>query len=172
MRLFYFGIVIILAMSSCQSNEQNDEPSTSSDEIEVVREDNVLSSTLQTILLSEDKVVRNVDFSMTKPQVEAIEQLEIVKATDKSTLYSIDLSDTDFADITYTYDNNGNLSKVQIDIFTANKAGTTTYLNEIKNYFDKKYAKVDNLWDGTDYTVFLKEFTNSDNGLYAVWEKN
>ena len=172
MRLFCFGIVMILTMTACQSNTQNNETPTSSDEIEIIQEEGLLSSTLQTILLSSDEVVRNLDFSMNKAQIEKIEQSEMVESTDEGTLYSINLSDTDFADITYTYDDNENLTKVQIDIFTENEESTTAYLNEMENHFDEKYMKVDNLWDGVDYTIFLKEFTNNDNGLYAVWEKN
>ncbi len=168
-------LVVTLAtftILSCNTNTEKNNAHTTNES------DNnaALHQDLKQILISNDKVVRNVDFTMSNHSVTSTESATLLKNEDGLLTYSTDLDDQSFLDITYHLVND-KVSKIQIDIFSKDESTVNHIMKNLESHFDKNYKKRSHLWDGTfdnsDFTVFMKRMddTQENYGIYLVYEK-
>ncbi len=131
---------------------------------------------LDTIFKPINGVVRGFDWSATAGDIQAKETASPVEEADESKkVFTIDLNENEFADITYQFQGDS-LASIQLDIYPADEAAAQRYAGNLKSFFNVKYKKRSELWEGSEngkiFTVFLTE-KNSDAGPFVtvIWER-
>ncbi len=122
-------------------------------------------------------VVRGFDWNNSPEEVQKGERATPLDSTaePKTLAFTLDLSEEEFADITYRFKDK-KLVAIQLDIYPKDKASTDKYVNQLSAFFDSKYKKRAELWEGSEkeqiFTVFLTQ-KNIGAGPFVtvIWEK-
>ena len=161
----------LLAFTACQSGNQTDAeeaPPLPNNQVDI-------PASWSALFNPNSGVFRGVDFTMTQEQVATAESAEKVSEAAGSATYTLDLNENEFADIHYSFAD-GNLQKMQVDVFSSDAASAEAAGEELTNLFNAKYQSRSNLWDGSEkgvnFTAFVKVFDSEENpGMTIVWER-
>ena len=176
MRPFFFLILFaMLGFMACQSNTTTTEETTQTTAALPPNNSVEPPAMLAPLFNTTAGVFRGMDFSMGMAGVLAKESAELVEQVDNTATYSIDFSETEFADITYQ-SNGATLNKIQVDIYAATPASAATWHRELKAFFDEKYLpRTDQIWDGSEngtvFSAYLSLIEEAEApGVLIVWE--
>lgn len=159
----------LLLLVSCQHVPANKEETKKN---QATNKPIAVPTSLSSLFTPDAGVLRGIDFSSTKTSIQSKETVSAVNDTrNRNNLkYSVDLNETDFADITY-YFGGETLQKIQVDVFTEETSAADQLFNEITNFFNKKYKVRKSIWEGSEngksYTIYAKQLKS---GLYIVYE--
>lgn len=122
-----------------------------------------------------NRIFKNIDFNSTKRNIQSQAEGKKIKETADMLLYSTDISDEDFEDIAYSFEND-KLNKIEYTAYLGASSTASALNQKLKSEFDENYTKVGKLWDGkiknTPFTVFLKKTTiNKKNAVIVIFEK-
>lgn len=161
--LALFSIIIF----SCNKRAVNEKSAQDQEsEIKIVQVPNSLSK-----IFNNKEVFRGTNFYHSSADVKNFEkEFNLVKSNDSNLIYSLDLNENDFVDITY-YFKNDTISKIQLDIFASDKEKARTYYQDLSSYFDLKYTKRKKIWESENnekpFTIFAELL---ESGIYIVYE--
>lgn len=164
-------LVLVLSMFSCKNETKvSKTPVQAENSTNKVQVDDYLKP----LFLSGNYVFRGTDFTMNRDQVTEIELVPVTKKTSNSLMFTEDLTDDSFIDVTYFFQNK--LNKIEANIYSKNDQEAQKYYNGVVNYLNKKYTKRGNIWegksDGVNFTAFIKKMDSSKfHGSYLVFEK-
>ncbi len=122
-------------------------------------------------------VFRNMHFGMNAAQVSKTEVAKVHEKSAAKLVFSEDLRNGGFADITYTFDKADRLKKIEYDAYFGDAASANKSYKTIANGLNANCKKLSKFWDCFDekntYTVFLKEVKSSKAfGVNAVFERD
>ncbi len=131
---------------------------------------------LTSIFSPNTAVIRGFDWSSSPEDVRSKETAApLADSGENEAAFTLDLNEEEFADITYRF-NGQQMTAVQLDIYPADEAAADLYEQKLADFFNAKYKKRTELWEGAEkeqvFTVFLTK-KNSDAGPFVtvIWEK-
>lgn len=165
--IFTILVGLILVVSCQNATDQNEKEQNS----KATNKPIAVPNSLTKLYTPNNGVLRGIDFSSSRNQILDAEKSSNLRESGSNVLkYSIDLSETGFADIEYFF-NNGKLHKIQVDIFGENEVASNLLCKDIKRLFNQKYKIRKSIWEGSEgsktYTIFAKQVKN---GVYIVYE--
>jgi hypothetical protein len=89
----------------------------------------------------------------------------------------IDINKQKFVDITYKFNNQDQLTVIQVDSYVETIAEAKELYQELKTYFSKRYGHHENFWEIEDHhhevDISLTFYDDSeDPGVLIVWERH
>ena len=137
------------------------------------------STIAQAIIQPNKGVLRGIDFSMDKTTVKSIEKAPLDKEWANIIRYDIDIdiNKQKFIDITYKFNNEEQLTTIQVDSYVESIAEAKELYQELQTYFSKKYGHHENFWEIKDQQhkvdVNLTFYNDTeDPGVLIVWERH
>jgi hypothetical protein len=176
MKPFLFLILFgMLGFMACQSNSTTNTEETGAEAALPPNNPVEAPAQLAPLFNTTAGVFRGMDFSMDMQTTLAKEQTELVEQVDNVATYSVDFSETEFADITYQ-SNGTHLNKIQVDIYAETPESAAVWHRELKAFFDQKYTpRTDQIWDGSEngtvFSAYLSLIEEAEApGVLIVWE--
>jgi len=137
------------------------------------------STIAQTIIQPNKGVLRGIDFGMDKTAIKNTEKANLDREWPNIIRYDIDIDiqKQKFVDITYKFNNQEQLTVIQVDSYVENIAEAKELYQELKTYFCKRYGHHESFWEikdkhhKVDISLTLYDDTE-DPGVLIVWERD
>lgn len=173
--ILFFSLLCLLSLQACQS--QADKQAEAAAELPLPPNKLLTPpETLAPLFNPPTAVLRGFDWNSKPEQIQDQESASRIEENSLgSEIFSLDLNEEEFADITYQFAE-GQLTAIQLDIYPASEASANNYVSELTDFFNAKYKKRSTLWEGSEkeqiFTIFLTQ-KNSDSGPFVtvIWEK-
>ncbi len=173
--ILFFSLLCLLSLQACQS--QADKQAETAAELPLPPNKLLTPpETLAPLFNPPTAVLRGFDWNSKPEQIQDQESASRIEENSLgSEIFSLDLNEEEFADITYQFAE-GQLTAIQLDIYPASEASANNYVSELTDFFNAKYKKRSTLWEGSEkeqiFTIFLTQ-KNSDSGPFVtvMWEK-
>ena len=156
---FIFSIVFVLLTVGCKTEK------TSS---------NNYSDELNSIVLSQNKVVRNASFGDTREQIKDLEgKHKVIVENGNRLAFEVNLANEEFADVNYTLKKD-EIEMINIDIYKNSLSSANSLFQEFISYYTEKVGKpkasaadeVSWINEDKNYSVLLLLYsTEEDPGL-------
>ncbi|MBR9922592.1 MAG: hypothetical protein GYB31_17295 [Bacteroidetes bacterium] len=171
MRIWILLIAVTMGLVACNSEAPTEEvtlPEPPNNEVSA-------PSSLTGVFNSNTGVLRGIDFSMDKTAVSGAESADQVESNDNSMMYSVDINDSEFVDLIYTFSGD-QLSQIEMDVYASDVAAADTYYQDLVSYFNNKYLPRESLWDGAvndvPFTTFVQKVEDPENpGVIVFYER-
>ncbi len=117
---------------------------------------------------------RDIDFGMSVNEVKSKEGDQPSEEEEGFLLYSHDLNDTEFMDVSYTFAE-GALSQISAEIFADNPESAKSHFQKFSSRFNNECVQHGNIWDCEtttgQFSVFAKLLDEKSPGVSVTWEK-
>ena len=137
------------------------------------------STIAQTIIQPNKGVLRGVDFSMDKTDIKNTEKANLDREWPNIIRYDIDIdiNKQKFVDITYKFNNQEQLTVIQVDSYVESVVEAKELYQELQTYFAKRYGHHENFWEIKDNNhlvdISLTFYDDTeDPGVLIVWERH
>jgi len=133
----------------------------------------VQSLLLKEVLKSETGILLGVNFGENMSEAHQRLGLKTIERGEEFYKYEMPLStdmDPTFADVSFYFDQQEKINKVELDVYTGNHEEAQAIQNDFQNYLNGKYgaANKDNIW-GDGAVELQKTDLKDDPGFVVIW---
>jgi hypothetical protein len=163
-------LVILVCFFSCSE----DKPQTEEEVVEQTEDTDTIVSGIDTlrtemikILKADSGVFRGVTFGMTKEEVIDLESDTKRDSTERGYLdYLFEVNELEEAEVSYFYDKDLKINKIQLNVYPEDQPSQTQYFNELKAFLTERNGEPQTvtdknaIWQTPEVLISMKKLGN------------